>query len=95
MKNIKEKTKIQYLINEIKLAKDRINEYNKTLENNIITDNHIQFLKECINGNEATIISNRKKIDRIKKKDNIDEYNICCFNLFYKLINNSHKMTKV
>ena len=93
MKIIKEKTIIQYLINEIKLAKDRIDEFNKTLESNVSTDKHIQFSKDRINDNEKIILSNRKKIDRIKKRDNTDEYNICDFNLFYKLINNNHKMT--
>ena len=82
------------MINEIKLAKDRIYECNKTLENNISVDRHIRFLNNRINDNEKIILSNRKKIDRIKKRDNTDEYNICDFNLFYKLINNNHKMTK-
>ena len=89
MKEIYNKTKIQYLINEIKLFNDDNTVFIKIIGN--CDDTQKQHLQQIINKNNEHILLNKKRIKRLRKKDNNEEYNIYDFNYFYKLINFKEK----
>ena len=89
MKEITNKTKIQYLVNSLRL----FNHNNEIISNMIVKVNEEE--KECleqfIEKNNKCIEISKKKMIRVKKLKHNEEYNIYDFNYFYKLINGKEK----
>ena len=88
MKEITNKTKIQYLVNSLRLFN-----HNNEIINNMIakaSEEEKQCLEQFIEKNNKCIEINKKQMVRVKKRER-DYYNICDFDYFYKLINKNCK----